>query len=73
MKEVQPIVKEGETRQVNVREELKKNLAEEFTTALAQQEGLTDVQRRLLHSLLSEQQISSTTILQTLRSTGNQQ
>ena len=71
--EVQPIVKEGETRQVDVRAELKKSLAEEFTAALALQEGLTDIQRRLLRSLITEQQISSAAILQALRSTEDQQ
>lgn len=68
-KDVQPIVDEGESRQADVRAELKKHLYEEFSIALALQEGLTEVQRRSLPSLLNEQQISATVILQTLRST----
>jgi len=70
--EVQPIVNKGESCQVDLRAELKKHLTEEFTAALALQEGLTNVQRRLLHSLISETPISSTAILQTLRSAENQ-
>jgi hypothetical protein len=70
--EFEPTANETEARQLDVRAELKKNLAEEFSAALAQQDALTEVQRSLLHSLITEQQISSTAILQRLRSTENQ-
>jgi hypothetical protein len=62
-------INEREASKSDVRAELKRNLAEEFASALALQEGLTDVQRRLMHSLVTNQQISSAAILQALRST----
>lgn len=68
-KGIPPILNEGEPRKADVRAELKKHLDEEFSIALALQEGLTEGQRRSLHSLLTEDQISATVILQTLRST----
>jgi hypothetical protein len=69
MKEAQPLLNEREARKLDVRAELKRNLAQEFAAALAIQEGLTDIQRRLLHSLVTDHQVSSMAILQALRST----
>lgn len=51
---------------IDVRAELKKNLAEEFTSALSAQETLTDVQRAALIESVKTEQVTATSILQIL-------
>ena len=51
---------------VDVRAELKKNLAKEFATALSEQQDLTDSQRAALVALVNADTASATSILQTL-------
>lgn len=55
-----------ETESIDVRAELKKNLSEEFATALSQQAALTDNQRRILAALVNDESASPTSILQAL-------
>jgi len=55
-----------QSESVDVRAELKKNLSEEFATALSQQSALTDNQRQALAALVNDESASATSILQAL-------
>ncbi len=58
---------------VDVRAELKKNVVEEFVTALSEQAALTDCQRKKLAELVNDETASATSILQTLSIPEDQQ
>ena len=58
--------------QVDVLDELEKNLAEELADALLAQEGLTDGQRSALHLLVTTAGVSSSGILLILSSSDDE-
>jgi hypothetical protein len=63
---------ETRIRTIDVRTELKKNLAEEFTAALLAQTTLTDQQRGALIEVVNNDQVTATSILQIISSVEDQ-
>jgi|GEM_PF-5464886 len=57
---------EAKIKTIDVRAELKKNLAEEFTEALSAQTNLTDHQREALIEAVNNNQVTATSILQVI-------
>lgn len=57
---------EAKAERSDVRAELKKNLAEEFSKALSAQTNLTDPQRDALVDAVNDNQVTATSILQAI-------